>query len=54
MVLKERFDTFLQAYWYRYLVDAKLYECEKLGVKMEKQGALEATSSRINGGGNAG
>ena len=42
--------TFLQAYWYRYLVDAKLYECEKLGVKMEKQGALEATSSRINGG----
>lgn len=43
--------TFLQAYWYRYLVDAKLYECEKLGVKMEKQGALEATSSRINGGG---
>ena len=34
--------TFLQAYWYRYLVDAKLYECEKLGVKMEKQGALES------------
>lgn len=43
--------TFLQAYWYRYMVDAKLYECEKLGVKMEKQGALEATSSRISGGG---
>lgn len=41
--------TFLQAYWYRYLVDAKLYECEKLGVKMEKQGALEATSSKIKG-----
>lgn len=38
--------TFLQAYWYRYLVDAKLYECEKLGVKMEKQGALEVTSSK--------
>ena len=33
--------TFLQAYWYRYLVDAKLYECEKLGVKMEKQGDLK-------------
>ena len=42
--------TFLQAYWYRYLVDAKLYECEKLGVKMEKQGALEATSSKRGGG----
>lgn len=38
--------TFLQAYWYRYLVDAKLYECEKLGVKMEKQGALETTVSK--------
>jgi len=33
--------TFLQAYWYRYLVDAKMYECEKFGVKMEKQGSLE-------------
>lgn len=42
--------TFLQAYWYRYLVDAKLYECEKLGVKMEKQGALEATSLNRGGG----
>ena len=41
--------TFLQAYWYRYLVDAKLYECEKLGVKMEKQGALEATVSKRGG-----
>ena len=45
--------TFLQEYWYRYLVDAKLYECEKLGVKMEKQGALEATVSK-RGGGDAG
>lgn len=36
----------IDSYWYRYLVDAKLYECEKLGVKMEKQGALEATSSK--------
>lgn len=37
--------TFLQVCWYRYLVNAKLYDCEKLGVKVEKQGALEATSS---------
>ena len=44
-----RIYTFLQAYWYRYLVDAKLYECEKLGVKMEKQGALEVTSSKRGG-----
>ena len=34
--------TFLQAYWYRYLVDAKLYECEKLGTKMKSQGDLKA------------
>lgn len=33
--------TFLQAYWYRYLVDAKMYECEKNGSKMELQGELE-------------
>lgn len=32
---------FLQAYWYRFLVDAKLYECEKKGCKMEKQGELK-------------
>ncbi len=32
---------FLQAYWYRFLVDAKLYECEKKGVKMQKQGVLK-------------
>lgn len=32
---------FLQAYWYRFLVDAKLYECEKKGYKMEKQGGLK-------------
>ncbi|WP_455615322.1 glycosyltransferase family 2 protein [Eisenbergiella sp.] len=37
---------FLQAYWYRFLVDAKLYECEKKGIKMEKQGALEVPSNR--------
>ena len=34
--------TFLQAYWYRYLVDAKLYECEKNGAKMMTQGDLKA------------
>ncbi len=41
--------TFLQAYWYRYLVDAKMYECEKLGVAMENQGALE-TRPPVGGG----
>lgn len=33
---------FLQAYWYRFLVDAKLYECEKNGTKMKQQGDLKA------------
>lgn len=33
---------FLQAYWYRFLVDAKLYECEKNGVEMEPQQDLKA------------
>ena len=32
---------FLQAYWYRFLVDAKMYECEKFNVKMKIQGALD-------------
>ena len=32
---------FLQAYWYRFLVDAKLYECEKKGIKMKPQGDLK-------------
>lgn len=32
---------FLQAYWYRYLVDAKIYECEKKGIKMKPQGDLK-------------
>ncbi len=32
---------FLQAYWYRFLVDAKMYECEKKGCKMEAQGDLK-------------
>ena len=29
--------TFLQAYWYRFLVDAKLYECTKCGIIPEDQ-----------------
>lgn len=33
---------FLQAYWYRFLVDAKLYECEKKGIVMKEQGDLKA------------
>ena len=33
---------FLQAYWYRFLVDAKIYECEKKGIKMRPQGDLKA------------
>lgn len=32
---------FLQAYWYRFLVDAKMYECEKKGIKMKEQGDLK-------------
>ncbi len=32
---------FLQAYWYRFLVDAKMYECEKKGTKMKPQGDLK-------------
>ena len=33
---------FLQAYWYRFLVDAKIYECEKKGITMKPQGDLKA------------
>ncbi len=32
---------FLQAYWYRFLVDAKLYECEKKNTTMKPQGDLK-------------
>ncbi len=32
--------TFLQAYWYRYLIDAKMYECEKTRKNMPEQGEL--------------
>lgn len=32
---------FLQAYWYRFLVDAKIYECEKKESKINSQGDLK-------------
>ncbi|EOU1826575.1 glycosyltransferase family 2 protein [Clostridium perfringens] len=31
---------FLQAYWYRFLVDAKIYECEKFSIEIKEQGDL--------------
>jgi glycosyltransferase involved in cell wall biosynthesis len=37
-----RIYHFLQAYWYRFLVDAKIYECEKYNRAMEQQGDLKA------------
>lgn len=37
-----RIFHFLQAYWYRFLVDAKMYECEKLDRKIEQQSDLKA------------
>lgn len=40
--LEGKIYTFLQAYWYRFLVDAKMYECEKNGTRMESQGDLKA------------
>lgn len=33
---------FLQAYWYRFLVDAKMYECEKYDKKMKQVEDLKA------------
>lgn len=33
---------FLQAYWYRFLVDAKIYECEKKKTRIRPQGDLKA------------
>lgn len=36
-----RIYTFLQAYWYRFLVDAKMYECEKKDVRMAPQEDLK-------------
>lgn len=32
---------FLQAYWYRFLVDAKIHECEKYNILLESQGDLK-------------
>lgn len=32
---------FLQAYWYRFLVDVKLFECEKENKQMDEQGELK-------------
>ena len=33
--------AFLQAYWYRYLVDAKIYECKKLNMRYEGIGEIK-------------
>lgn len=37
-----RIYHFLQAYWYRFLVDAKMFECEKKDEMMKPQGDLKA------------
>lgn len=37
-----RIFHFLQAYWYRFLVDAKMYQCEKNGTEMKPQEDLKA------------
>lgn len=36
-----RIYHFLQAYWYRFLVDAKIYECEKFNKKIREQKDLK-------------
>lgn len=36
-----RIYHFLQGYWYRFLVDAKIYECNKFERKIENQGELK-------------
>jgi len=36
-----RIYAFLQAYWYRYLVDAKIYESEKTNTRYNAKGALK-------------
>ena len=33
--------AFLQAYWYRYLVDVKIYECQKMGTHYIGKGELK-------------
>lgn len=32
--------AFLRAYWYRYLVDIKIYECQKMGTRYSGKGEL--------------
>ena len=36
-----RIYHFLQGYWYRFLVDAKIYECDKFNIELENQGDLK-------------
>jgi glycosyltransferase involved in cell wall biosynthesis len=36
-----RIYAFLQAYWYRYLVDAKIYECKSMGIRYQGIGELK-------------
>ena len=33
--------AFLHAYWYRYLVDSKIYECKKMGTRYKGKGQLK-------------
>lgn len=33
--------AFLQAYWYRYLVDSKIYECKVMGTRYSGEGSLK-------------
>ena len=33
--------AFLQAYWYRYLVDSKIYECKKMNTSYSAKGSLK-------------
>ena len=37
-----RIYHFLQAYWYRFLVDAKMFQCEKTGIMIQDQKDLKA------------
>lgn len=34
--------AFLQSYWYRYLVDAKIYECKAMGIRYKGKGELKS------------
>lgn len=36
-----KFYAFFQAYWYRYLVDAKIYECMKMNTRYKGDGELK-------------